>query len=75
MPVGLEGPRQLRWSEEVRGLLPPLSQIGDVADLVALAVARQAVAEGLAPPLDDEEIVAAVERRKWTPRYRAVTST
>jgi malate dehydrogenase (oxaloacetate-decarboxylating) len=53
----------------VRGMLPPLSQVGEVADLVALAVARQAVAEGLAPPRDDDEIVAAVAARKWTPHY------
>ena len=53
-----------------RGLLPPLSQIGEVADLVALAVARQAVAEGLAPPHDDDEIVDAVQRTKWTPQYQ-----
>ena len=38
-------------------LLPPLAQVGEVADAVALAVARQAVAEGLAEPLDDDHIV------------------
>jgi malate dehydrogenase (oxaloacetate-decarboxylating) len=54
----------------VRGMLPPLSQVGEVADLVALAVARQAVAEGLAPPSDDDEIVEAVAARKWAPHYR-----
>ena len=51
-------------------LLPPLAQVGDVADAVALAVARQAVAEGLADPLDDAGIVAAVEACKWRPQYR-----
>jgi malate dehydrogenase (oxaloacetate-decarboxylating) len=51
-------------------LLPPLSQAGDVADVVALAVARQAVAEGLAAHRDDDETVRAVAERKWTPHYR-----
>ncbi|MBI4932407.1 MAG: NAD-dependent malic enzyme [Actinobacteria bacterium] len=51
-------------------LLPPLSRVAAVADLVALAVARQAVSEGSAPPLEDHEIVAAVNERKWTPNYR-----
>ena len=51
-------------------LLPPLTQVGEVADVVALAVARQAVAEGVADPLDDDRIVAAVESRKWRPQYR-----
>ncbi len=53
-----------------RGLLPPLSQAGEVADLVALAVARQAVAEGFAPHRGDDQIVEAVKKRKWTPQYR-----
>ena len=53
-------------------LLPPLSRAADVADRVALAVARQAVAEGLAPRLDDEQIVNAVGLRTWTPEYRPI---
>jgi malate dehydrogenase (oxaloacetate-decarboxylating) len=52
-------------------LLPPLAKAGAVADLVALAVARQAVAEGAAPPLEDDQIVAAVNEQKWTPFYRS----
>jgi malate dehydrogenase (oxaloacetate-decarboxylating) len=63
------GSAVVRDSSLPRGLLPPLSQIGEVADLVALAVARQAVAEGLAAHHDDEEIVEAVRREKWTPEY------
>jgi malate dehydrogenase (oxaloacetate-decarboxylating) len=51
-------------------LLPSLVQVGEVADAVALAVARQAVAEGLAAPIDDTKIVAAVEACKWRPQYR-----
>jgi len=51
-------------------LLPPLARVGEVADAVALAVARQAVAEGLADPLDDEHIEKAVEAHKWRPQYR-----
>ena len=51
-------------------LLPPLAQVGEVADAVALAVARRAVEEGLAEDLDDAQIVEAVEARKWRPKYR-----
>jgi malate dehydrogenase (oxaloacetate-decarboxylating) len=50
------------------GLLPPLSRAGEVADLVALA--RQAVAEGLVRRYTDEQIVELVAGRKWTPHYR-----
>jgi malate dehydrogenase (oxaloacetate-decarboxylating) len=53
-----------------RGLLPALSQAADVADLVALAVARQAVVDGVAPLLPDDQIVRVVTDRKWTPLYR-----
>ncbi len=53
-----------------RGLLPSLSQAADVADLVALAVARQAVADGVAAQRDDDQIVKAVTERRWTPQYR-----
>jgi malate dehydrogenase (oxaloacetate-decarboxylating) len=53
-------------------LLPPLAQVGEVADAVALAVARQAVADGMADPLDDPKIVEAVESCKWRPHYRDV---
>jgi malate dehydrogenase (oxaloacetate-decarboxylating) len=51
-------------------LLPPLAQVAEVADAVAVAVARQAVEEGLAEDLDDAEIVEAVESHKWRPKYR-----
>jgi malic enzyme len=44
--------------------------VTEVADAVALAVARQAVAEGLADPLDDEHIAKAVEAHKWRAQYR-----
>jgi malate dehydrogenase (oxaloacetate-decarboxylating) len=54
-------------------LLPPLGRVTEVADAVALAVARQAVAEGLADPLDDEHIAKAVEAHKWRAQYRDPT--
>ena len=55
-------------------LLPPLRQVGEVADAVALAVARQAVDEGLAAHLDDDRIVETVEAHKWRPKYRRAPS-
>lgn len=53
-------------------LLPALGDVGQVADAVALAVARQAVRDGVAAPLEDEQIVKAVAGCKWTPEYRPV---
>ena len=67
-------PSHLETRQRPLTLLPPLTQVGDVADAVALAVARQAVDEGLAAHLDDEQIVEAVEAHKWRPQYRQATS-
>ncbi|SRR5579885_658843 len=51
------------------GILPPLSQIRAVARRIAVAVAAQAIRQGLAarPPAGDLEQI--VEARMWTPRY------
>ena len=54
-------------------LLPPLAQVDEVSDDVALAVARQAVTEGLAAAIDDEQIVELVAARKWTPTYHSLS--
>jgi malate dehydrogenase (oxaloacetate-decarboxylating) len=51
-------------------LLPPVTALRDVAIAVALAVARQAAAEGLTD-MPADEVEAAVHRKMWTPRYRA----
>ncbi len=50
-------------------LLPAWSQVRDVADGIALAVARQAVADGVAPSADDDELRSAIRRTRWTPGY------
>jgi malate dehydrogenase (oxaloacetate-decarboxylating) len=50
-------------------LLPPWSAVRDVADGIALAVARQAVADGVAPEADDDALRAAIRRTRWSPGY------
>jgi malate dehydrogenase (oxaloacetate-decarboxylating) len=50
-------------------LLPPLAEIRRVSLAVALAVARQAEAEGLARPVADEDRAAAVRAKMWEPAY------
>ncbi|MDD7939121.1 NAD-dependent malic enzyme [Actinomycetospora lutea] len=51
-------------------LLPRWSDVREVADDIALAVARRAVAEGVAPAASDEELRDAVRRTRWEPSYR-----
>jgi malate dehydrogenase (oxaloacetate-decarboxylating) len=50
-------------------LLPPWAEVPAVADGIALAVARQAVADGVAPAADDDELRSAIRRTRWSPGY------
>jgi malate dehydrogenase (oxaloacetate-decarboxylating) len=50
-------------------LLPPLVELRKISLRVAVAVAAQAVAEGLAAPLPDDAIAAAVRTKMWEPVY------
>jgi malate dehydrogenase (oxaloacetate-decarboxylating) len=50
-------------------LLPPLVEIRDVTFRVAHAVAKEAVAEGIAEALNDDAIVAAIKAVVWEPVY------
>lgn len=51
-------------------LLPPVTELRDVARHVARAVARTARQEGLCPPLEDAQIDARIDRVMWQPMYR-----
>jgi len=50
-------------------LLAPLVDIRKLTVHVAIAVAKQARGDGLADPLSDEAIAAAVQARMWEPVY------
>ena len=54
---------------DATGLVPPLEESNAVARSVALAAARQAVLEGVAPNASDVELLAAIERCHWSPEY------
>jgi malate dehydrogenase (oxaloacetate-decarboxylating) len=49
-------------------LLPPLSDSRKLSRVIAAAVARQAMAEGLSD-LKDSEVEAAVDANVWNPVY------
>lgn len=51
-------------------LLPPISDIREVSKAVALAVAKQAVQDKVAPDLSGAELVRRIEERFWTPAYQ-----
>ncbi len=50
-------------------LLPPLADMRDAAREIALAVAKAAVEDGVAPEAAEAELRAAIAATQWTPRY------
>jgi malate dehydrogenase (oxaloacetate-decarboxylating) len=55
--------------DQYGGLLPPQTQLVDVATAVARAAARAAVADGVAGECDSPTIDEAIETTRWTPAY------
>jgi malate dehydrogenase (oxaloacetate-decarboxylating) len=53
-------------------VLPSLEQIREVSVVIAIAVARRAVADGLGDWIADDEIDARIQERLWEPRYKPV---
>lgn len=51
-------------------VLPPLKEIQAVSKKIALAVAREAQAEGLALETSEAVLLEAIERNFWQPNYR-----
>jgi malate dehydrogenase (oxaloacetate-decarboxylating) len=50
-------------------LLPPLAELRMISLQVAIAVAKQAESEGLAHPVPDQDLPAAVKSMMWEPLY------
>jgi malate dehydrogenase (oxaloacetate-decarboxylating) len=50
-------------------LLPPVTALREISIAVARAVALQALKEGLACDIAEDEIDAAIAAKMWTPRY------
>ena len=52
-----------------RCLMPPIDQLWDVCGVVAKAVARQAVRDGVATVTDAGETASRLSKSRWIPRY------
>jgi len=50
-------------------LLPPLKNIREVSENIAIAVAKQAMKQGLAPHMVEEELMQRVHETMWQPKY------
>ena len=53
----------------IPSLVPPIDQSPLVARAVALAVARQAMLEGVAPLLGNDALATRIEESRWLPAY------
>jgi malate dehydrogenase (oxaloacetate-decarboxylating) len=51
-------------------LLPSLSEIQGVSSRIALAVGLQAITDGVAGNLDEDQVRLRIEQMYWEPRYR-----
>jgi len=51
-------------------LLPPLTEIANLSKKIAFGVAKIAFDQGLALRIDDESLMAKIERNFWQPEYR-----
>jgi malate dehydrogenase (oxaloacetate-decarboxylating) len=54
---------------ESRCLMPEVMRLWDVCGAVALAVARQAVADGAAPAASEDELAHRIAASRWRPAY------
>ena len=50
-------------------LLPAWTEVPDIAVRIALAVGRQAVAEGVAPERTDDQLAERISEVRWLPEY------
>jgi malate dehydrogenase (oxaloacetate-decarboxylating) len=55
----------------IGSLLPPLEEIQQVSKIIAKAVAIQAIADGVAHEMTEEQIDQAIEANFWQPEYRS----
>ncbi len=51
-------------------LLPSLNQIRGVSRIIAVAVAKQAMKDGVAPHISDQKLNSGIDANFWMPEYR-----
>ncbi|MGB0494935.1 MAG: NAD-dependent malic enzyme [Kangiellaceae bacterium] len=51
-------------------LLPALKEIKEVSHIIAIAVAKQAMSEGVAEPISDDKLDDRIKASFWKPEYR-----
>jgi malate dehydrogenase (oxaloacetate-decarboxylating) len=60
----------MQYKKAKGALLPALNEIKPISRSIAYAVARQAIEDGLAPPISEETMQRRLSENFWTPQYR-----
>ena len=61
----------VKTTDANEGILPPLAEVRSVSRRIAIAVAEQAQADGLAPATTTAELEQAIDAATWQPEYRS----
>lgn len=56
-------------------LLPSLNEIKSISKSIAYAVAKQAIEDGVSPPISEETMQRRLSENFWTPKYRTYRRT
>ena len=65
----------MEYKKAPGALLPPLSVIRDISEKIANAVALQAIQDGLALPVTEENMKRRLHANFWLPKYRSYRRT
>ena len=61
----------VKTTDANEGILPPLAEVRSVSRRIAVAVAKQAQDDGLAPATTAAELEQAIDAATWQPEYRS----
>jgi len=65
----------MQYEKAPGALLPPLSVIKEISEKIAYAVAQQAIEDGLALPVTEENMQRRLQQNFWLPKYRTYRRT
>lgn len=65
----------MEYDKAPGALLPPLAVIKEISAKIANAVAHQAIEDGLALPITEENIQRRLQENFWLPKYRSYRRT
>tara|TARA_R110001583_G_scaffold16561_19_gene67945 strand:+ start:3928 stop:5610 length:1683 start_codon:yes stop_codon:yes gene_type:complete len=65
----------MQYTKAKGALLPSLNDIRSISKSIAYAVAKQAIEDGVAPPISEQTMQRRLSENFWTPKYRTYRRT